>query len=747
MPDAAGVSFDLTDTVSNIRGSRTVKLPKVLSVLVGLSRVFAPGSSEAQSWVVDSSTFSQYFTIRDDVGPTYTTGVFGDATSDFRPSWGDYAVVDVNGDGLPDVVYGLAEIHGSGSSPSDYRSRELAILINQGNGTFASGNATMTGGAPTAVLNRVMRLADFNGDGKLDLYLGNHGIDTSPFPGETGGLLLSAAGSLVNRSTILPQVANFTHSLGVGAINGDGVSHIFVGNLTSTTPSYLLLNDGAGNFTLNRTRLPSALTATTGSNIYQASASALADVDGDGYPDLILGGRDSSSGGSGRIYLNDRQGSFANSTAVSLPIGCYDTASGTRNTSSVDILPIDINGDGAIDLLISQAKAIPYSVDACLQILINNGSGTFTDESATRGGGVLAWNGGWIKFIKPFDFNRDGHTDLLIMPFSVGGCCANLNRPIVLINNGSGVFASTPTDFFPLHRFSDANGGSLTIQYGPIPIDMMNDGRVWFLVPYRHIVNPPNPPPTYNQLKFAVFEPIATYPTTAAIKPQTGWWWNSAESGRGFSIEQRGSNIFLSSYLYASDGSPLWLISSGVTSGTSYSGTLSQFENGQTLSGAHRNPRLAGSPGSIALQFSNSRAGTLTWPGGTINISRYDAVTGGVTQGVSVDAPETGWWWNASESGRGFFMEIQGTTMFLSAYIYGDSGQANWYVAANAMTTPRSFQGTLTEFSGGQTLTGTYQAPTASVSRGTVTIAFSSRTTAVMTLPNGTQVPLTRFAF
>ena len=85
--------------------------------------------------------------------------------------------------------------------------------------------------------------------------------------------------------------------------------------------------------------------------------------------------------------------------------------------------------------------------------------------------------------------------------------------------------------------------------------------------------------------------------------------------------------------------------------------------------------------------------------------------------------------------------------MFLSAYMYGASGQANWYVAANAMTTPRVFQGALTEFSGGQTLTGAYQAPTGSVSRGTVTITFSSRTAAVMTLPNGTQVPLTRFTF
>ncbi len=728
------------------RESRLTRLMTISSVLVGLWWVLAPASSEAQSWVIDNPAFSQYFTIHSDAGPTYTTGVSGDATNGHMGVVHTHAVADVNGDGLPDLVVGLADVLGSGSNPSDYRSRELAILINQGNGTFASGNASIAGGAPAAIFSRVMAVADFNNDGKLDVFLGHHGIDTAPFTGEVNGLLRSEGGQLVNRSAILPQVVAFTHSLGVGAINGDGVPHIFVGNLTSTAPSYLLINDGVGNFTLNRTRLPSALTATTGNDIYQHSASALADVNGDGYADLIVAARSSSRGGSTRLYLNNGSGSFANSSAVSLPIGCYDTASGTRNTTALEILPIDINRDGAIDLLVSQSQDSPYSTGACLQILINTGSGAFTDETAARGGGELAWNGGYLNSIQPIDFNRDGHTDLLLMASGLGTGIRGetQNRSVILINNGSGVFTSTPADFFPRWQFSN---GSTPSQFAPIPIDLMNDGRVWFVQPYDYTVNPPNPPPRYNQVKFAVFEPIATYPTTAAIKPQSGWWWNSAESGRGFSIEQRGASLFMSSYLYAADGSPLWLISSGGTSGTSYSGTLSQFENGQTLSGAHRSPSLAGSPGSIALQFSNSRTGTLTWPGGTIGISRYDAVTGGVTRGAPADAPETGWWWNEAESGRGFFMETQGATMFLSAYMYGASGQANWYVAANAMTTPRVFQGALTEFSGGQTLTGAYQAPTGSVSRGTVTITFSSRTAAVMTLPNGTQVPLTRFTF
>ena len=36
--------------------------------------------------------------------------------------------------------------------------------------------------------------------------------------------------------------------------------------------------------------------------------------------------------------------------------------------------------------------------------------------------------------------------------------------------------------------------------------------------------------------------------------PQTGWWWNPAESGRGFSIESSGNNLFMAAYLYDVSG-------------------------------------------------------------------------------------------------------------------------------------------------------------------------------------------------
>ncbi|MEE9345008.1 MAG: hypothetical protein V3U88_05320 [Methylococcales bacterium] len=43
-------------------------------------------------------------------------------------------------------------------------------------------------------------------------------------------------------------------------------------------------------------------------------------------------------------------------------------------------------------------------------------------------------------------------------------------------------------------------------------------------------------------------------------------------------------------------------------------------------------------------------------------------------QSVNAHDPDTGWWWNANESGRGFSIEKQADKIFLAAYLYDDSG-------------------------------------------------------------------------
>jgi hypothetical protein len=44
--------------------------------------------------------------------------------------------------------------------------------------------------------------------------------------------------------------------------------------------------------------------------------------------------------------------------------------------------------------------------------------------------------------------------------------------------------------------------------------------------------------------------------------------------------------------------------------------------------------------------------------------------------------PQAGWWWNADEAGRCYFVEAQNNAIFISFYMYNSSGQATWYVAS-----------------------------------------------------------------
>ncbi len=50
---------------------------------------------------------------------------------------------------------------------------------------------------------------------------------------------------------------------------------------------------------------------------------------------------------------------------------------------------------------------------------------------------------------------------------------------------------------------------------------------------------------------------------TPDFQPFTGWWWNPAESGSGYSVELQGDTIFIVGYMYETDGRPVWYLSAG----------------------------------------------------------------------------------------------------------------------------------------------------------------------------------------
>jgi hypothetical protein len=107
---------------------------------------------------------------------------------------------------------------------------------------------------------------------------------------------------------------------------------------------------------------------------------------------------------------------------------------------------------------------------------------------------------------------------------------------------------------------------------------------------------------------------------------------------------------------------------------------------------------------------------------------------------------ETGWWWNPSEPGSGYFVEAANGQVFLSLYSYGPDGRATWYVA-NGAHMPGFFQGPLQEFGGGQAFGSAWHPAQKKADRGTISLRWSGPGAALLVLPSGREIPLTRFAF
>ncbi|TWO72610.1 hypothetical protein FN976_03500 [Caenimonas sedimenti] len=233
------------------------------------------------------------------------------------------------------------------------------------------------------------------------------------------------------------------------------------------------------------------------------------------------------------------------------------------------------------------------------------------------------------------------------------------------------------------------------------------------------------------------------------LEPQTGVWWNPAESGSGFAVELQGDIVSLGAYMYEADGKAAWYVGPlPRQSDGSYRGNLTRYAGGQTLTGTYRAPSSSSTVATVTFTLSSTTAGSLRFDTATgqrtVPVQRF-ALSGSVASPSSVGL-QGGLWWNEAESGRGFFLDIQGTTAAMSSYMYDATGQPTWYLAVGTMTN-LSFTAALQSYQGGQALGGTYRAPQGAGSPGTITFRGITGTTAELTLPDGRVIPLKRLVF
>jgi len=259
-------------------------------------------------------------------------------------------VADVNGDGKPDIVDGQnnADLPGFNGL--------VGVLLGNGDGTFQPVVTYSSGGNH---INRAV-VADVNRDGQFDVIVANACADSACANGTMGVMLGNGDG------TFQPVVTYgsggyWTNSVTVVDVNGDGRLDALVANFCADIScGYGSLGDGTVGVLLGNGDGTFKPVITYNSGGYDAGSVAVADLNGDGKPDLAVPNywARSTQGGAG-VLLGNGDGSFG-TAAVYL--------SGTTSYYSAHAIAVpDLNGDGKADLVVS-------NVDGTIGVLINNGA-------------------------------------------------------------------------------------------------------------------------------------------------------------------------------------------------------------------------------------------------------------------------------------------------------------------------------------------------------------------------------------
>jgi hypothetical protein len=397
---------------------------------------------------------------------------------------------DFNGDGKIDIA------------TTGTKNGGVTIRLGKGDGTFLPAVTYRPGYYYDAIV-----AGDFNGDGKTDLAV------SLPFLcGGCGGypsfLLQVFLGAGDGSFTVVaPKHPFYGLPLAVGDFNRDGKLDVIVTNTDYYGEDWIpsiALGNGDGTFSQGASLW----------DTYLATFPAVGDLNGDGKLDIAMPALDGTQGNSiSYVYLGNGDGTFQSAVY-----------SGTAYWGITAALG-DFNGDGKLDI----------ATDG-IQVLLNNGDGTFTNDASVNVRGLAGTS--IVGGVAVGDFNGDGKID-----FAAGAPVGGYSGAFVFLSNGDGTFKQVTVDGTAVLQAAEFNndgrldlltGAGLFLQtqasllpsvltFGDIPVNTQSQPQTLTLT------NVGNVPMTIKSLQLTG--------TGAAQYSQTNNCGSTLAAGRGCQIQ------------------------------------------------------------------------------------------------------------------------------------------------------------------------------------------------------------------
>jgi hypothetical protein len=331
---------------------------------------------------------------------------------------GSVTVADFNGDGIPDIA-----------ATGD---QSIELSLGKGDGTFATpialpaGNTSFVGGTANTNFGFNIAHGDFRGIGRQDILAVGMPSTYEYYPYilfNNGDGTFSAPQVVPGFNIVFANLENFV----IADFNGDHRDDV----LTTTTypvTAQVALSNGDGTFNMVTTVLPNV-------GFAMIPFPAVADFNKDGKPDLVY-----VAGANVNVLQGNGDGSF-NTNAVVLPIPPY--LGQTASYKPLGVTTGDFDGDGNQDIAVV-ALVGPWdfppspltNIATAVYVYYGNGDGTFSAPV------IAASSTAVYDTVYAADLNKDGRDDLILE--NTGTEMTGWPVP----GNSVGVFLSEPGRLF-----------------------------------------------------------------------------------------------------------------------------------------------------------------------------------------------------------------------------------------------------------------------------------------------------------